>query len=200
MSSDSNLHVLVLAAGSASRFGSPKQLVRIGGQPLLHRAVSQATQVAGHAVTVVLGAYAEQLAPLLKHTSATVVINRHWSEGMASSLRIGISRLPGSCDGVLITLADQVAVTTFDLKRLASAWRRQPEWLIAASYGGHTGVPAIVPGWTFSAFNELRGDTGARSILKRHADRCLRIPMPNAALDIDTPEDLLQLNSTTPAN
>ena len=189
------LHALVLAAGSASRFGSPKQLVRIGGQPMLHRAVSQATEVVGHAVTVVLGAYADQLAPLLKHSSASVVINRHWEEGMASSLRVGIASLPGSCDGVLIVLADQVSVTTFDLKRLATAWKRQPEWLIAATYDGHVGVPAIFPRTSFPAFSDLRGDAGARSILQRHADRCLRVPMPNAAIDIDRPEDLLNITT-----
>jgi molybdenum cofactor cytidylyltransferase len=193
MNPDTNLHVLVLAAGAASRFGSPKQLVRVAGQPLLHRAVSQATQVAGGAVTVVLGAHAQQLAPLLKHSPASILINRNWEEGLASSLRLGVANLPAGCEGVLVTLADQAAVTTFDLQRLASAWRRQPDWLIAASYAGHTGVPAVFPAHTFAGFSELRGDAGARLILARHADRCLRIPMPNAAIDIDTPEDLLKL-------
>ena len=190
---DTNLHVLVLAAGASRRFGSPKQLVRLEGRPLLHRAVSAATAVAGHAVTVVLGAHADQLTPLLKHTPGSVVINRQWEEGLASSLRAGIKALPGSCDGVLVTLADQVSVTPSDLARLASAWRAQPDWLIAAAYNGHTGVPAVFPRWTFAGFGELRGDTGARSILARHADRTLRIPMPNAAVDIDRPEDLLEI-------
>ena len=81
------------------------------------------------------------------------------------------------------------------LRRLAGAWRRQPEWLIAASYDGHTGVPAVFPSWCFGDFASLRGDAGARSILARHADRCLRIPMPNAAVDIDRPEDLLALGT-----
>jgi molybdenum cofactor cytidylyltransferase len=195
MSSDSNLHTLVLAAGSASRFGSPKQLARVGGQMLLQRAVSQATEVSGHAVIVVLGAHAEQISPLLRRSSATVEINRHWEEGLASSLRLGIQRLPGSCEGVLVTLADQAAITAFDLQRLASAWRRQPDWLIAASYEGHTGVPAVFPSWCFADFAGLRGDAGARSILARHSDRCMRIPMPNAAIDIDRPEDLLTLEA-----
>ena len=198
MDPDAQLHVLVLAAGSASRFGSPKQLVRIGGQPLLHRAVAQATEVAGGAVTVVLGAHAQTLGPLLKHSPASVLINRHWEEGLASSLRLGITHLPGGCEGVLITLADQAAVTTFDLKRLASAWRRQPDWLIAATYEGHTGVPAVFPRHTFASFAELHGDIGARRIFARYADRCLRIPMPNAAVDIDTPEDLLKLEPGAP--
>jgi molybdenum cofactor cytidylyltransferase len=54
-------------------------------------------------------------------------------------------------------------------------------------------VPAIFPRTSFSAFSELRGDSGARAILARQADRCLRIPMPNAAIDIDRPEDLLNV-------
>jgi molybdenum cofactor cytidylyltransferase len=193
--SDANLHVLVLAAGASTRFGSPKQLVRIDGRPLLHRAVSAASEVASHAVTVVLGANAAQLGPLLKHTPGSVIINPHWEEGLASSLRLGISRLPGSCDGVLVMLADQAAVTSHDLLRLASAWRRQTDWIIAASYSGHTGVPAVFPRWTFPSFSELRGDQGARSILGSTRDRVLRIPMPNAAIDIDTPEDLLQVEA-----
>lgn len=188
------LHVLVLAAGASRRFGSPKQLVRIDGRPLLHRAVAAATAVAGHAVTIVLGANAELLTPLLKHSPGSIVINRDWEQGLASSLRAGIRALPGSCDGVLVTLADQAMVTPGDLARLATAWRAQPEWLIAASYNGHTGVPAVFPRWTFASFSELRGDAGARSILERHSDRTLRIPMPNAAVDIDTPEDLLTLD------
>src|ERR1700733_9317951 len=86
-----NLHVIVLAAGASTRFGSPKQLVRLNGRPLLHLAVSRAVEVAGQAVTVVLGANAAELAPLLRHTPAAVVVNREWAEGMGSSVRMGIS-------------------------------------------------------------------------------------------------------------
>jgi molybdenum cofactor cytidylyltransferase len=186
-------HVLVLAAGASRRFGSPKQLVRIGGEALLQRAVTRATEVAGHAVTVVLGAHAAELTPLVRHSSASVLINRHWEEGLASSLRLGVSQLPGSTEAVLVTLADQAAITTFDLRRLAGAWRRQPDGVIAASYDGHTGVPAVFPRHAFPLLLALRGDAGARPVLSQLADRVLRVPMPNAGIDIDTPEDLLKL-------
>src|SRR5687768_7499975 len=118
-----SLHAIVLAAGASTRFGSPKQLVRVDGRPLLHAAVSRAVDVAGHSVSVVLGAHAAELAPLLRHSAASVVINRDWNEGMASSIRAGIARLPGSCNGVMLVLADQAAVTAEDLRRLAAAWR-----------------------------------------------------------------------------
>lgn len=191
-----SLHAIVLAAGASSRFGSPKQLVRVDGRPLLHAAVSRAVEVAGHAVSVVLGAHAADLAPLLRHSAASIVINRDWSEGMASSIRAGVSRLPGSCGGVMLVLADQAAVTAEDLRRLATTWRRQTDYVVAAQYGATLGAPAIFPSSYFRDLMELRGDRGAQSLFKRNPDRVIRVPMDSASVDIDTPEDLLRLEST----
>jgi molybdenum cofactor cytidylyltransferase len=189
-----SLHAIVLAAGASSRFGSPKQLVRVDGRPLLHSAVSRAVEVAGHSVSVVLGAHAADLAPLLSHSSASIVINREWSEGMASSIRAGVARLPGSCTGVMLVLADQAAVTAEDLRRLATTWRRQPNYIVAAQYGATLGAPAVFPSSCFRDLAELRGDRGAQSLFKRNPDRVIRVPMDSAAIDIDTPEDLLRLD------
>ena len=189
-----SLHVIVLAAGASTRFGSPKQFVRVNGKPLLHTAVARAVEIAGHAVAVVLGAHAAEIAPLLRHTSASVIINRDWREGIASSIRAGVLRLPGACAGVMLVLADQPAVTAGDLRRLAQAWRRQPEYIVAAQYGTVTGAPAIFPRSCFVDLLSLRGDQGARLLLRRYSDRVVRVPMESAALDIDTPEDLQALN------
>jgi molybdenum cofactor cytidylyltransferase len=188
-----NLHVIVLAAGASTRFGSPKQLVRLNGRPLLHLAVSRAVEIAGQAVTVVLGANAAELAPLLRHTPAAIAINRDWAEGMGSSVRTGIARVPAAADAALLMLADQPAVTAEDLRRLVGAWRRQPHCIVAAHYAGTAGVPAIFPREDFTSLSALRGDTGARTLLNRGADRVIRVPLQSAAIDIDTPEDLLKL-------
>jgi molybdenum cofactor cytidylyltransferase len=166
----------------------------VDGRPLLHAAVSRAVEVAGHAVSVVLGAHAADLAPLLRHSAASIVINRDWSEGMASSIRAGVSRLPGSCGGVMLMLADQAAVTAEDLRRLAASWRRQPDYIVAAQYGATLGAPAIFPASYFRDLSELRGDRGAQSLFKRNPDRVVRVPMDSASIDIDTPEDLLRLD------
>jgi molybdenum cofactor cytidylyltransferase len=196
-SESSHIHVVVLAAGASTRFGSTKQLVRVNGRPLLHNVVSRAVELAGHSVTVVLGAHAGELAPLLKHTPASVSVNREWAEGIASSIREGIAHIPATADGVMILLADQAAVTTEDLRRLAGAWRRNPNGIAASQYAGGVGVPAIFPRWCFRELNELRGDRGARQLLQRHVDRLVRLPMPSAELDIDRPEDLLRLEVQT---
>ncbi|MDE2051879.1 MAG: nucleotidyltransferase family protein [Gammaproteobacteria bacterium] len=188
------LHAIVLAAGGSTRFGSAKQLVRIGDRPLLSLVAGRAAEVVGHALIIVLGARAAELTPLLKHSPGSVVVNRDWREGLASSIRAGVARLPPSCAGVMLVLADQACVTAEDLRRLAGAWRRQPLCLTAARYGATVGVPAIFPQHLFGELSELKGDTGARALLRRHADRLVKVPMTSAAFDLDTPDDLLELN------
>jgi molybdenum cofactor cytidylyltransferase len=192
---DDGLYAVVLAAGASTRFGSPKQLVRVAGRPLLHTAVTRAAEVTGNALIVVLGAGAADLAPLLKHSPGSVVVNHEWREGLASSIRAGLARLPGSCRAVMLLLADQAAVTADDLRRLAGSWRKQPLHPAAALYSGTVGVPAIFPRSAFRDLAGLHGDEGARRLLRRGFDQLVRVPMPSAAIDIDTPEDLLALET-----
>ena len=192
---ESDLHVIVLAAGASRRFGSPKQLVRVDGRPMLHTAVANAVSLAGGAVSVVLGSGAGELAGLLRHTPATIVVNRHWEEGMGSSLRTAMGRLPGAPEAVLVMLADQAAITLEDLRRLVAGWRRNPDSVVAASYSGIAGPPALFPRRCFAALGALRGDEGARLLLQREMDTLVRVPLPNAAIDVDQPEDLLLLEA-----
>ncbi|HEY8052768.1 MAG: NTP transferase domain-containing protein [Steroidobacterales bacterium] len=191
----SALHSIVLAAGASTRFGSPKQLVRLAGRPLLHTVVTRAAEVTGNALIVVLGAQAAELAPLLKHSAGTIVVNHEWREGLASSIRAGVAHLPAACTGAMLLLADQAAVSADDLKRLAGSWRRQPQCIAAAMYAGTIGVPAIFPRTSFRELAELRGDAGARTLLRRNSDRLVRVAMESAAIDLDTPEDLLALEA-----
>jgi molybdenum cofactor cytidylyltransferase len=189
------LHSIVLAAGASRRFGSPKQLVRFQGQLLVQRAIAAATELTGSAVSVVLGAHAAQITADLPPGSASVLINRGWQEGIGSSIRFAVSRLPGACDGVLLMMADQPMVGGHGLARLAAAWRRQPRGIIASRYGSVTDVPAIFPRWCFNDLAALRGDQGARVLIGRYTDHVVRLAHPEAAIDIDYPEDLLELSS-----
>jgi molybdenum cofactor cytidylyltransferase len=187
------VHVLVLAAGASTRFGEPKQLVRVNGRPALHTVVSNAISVAGHAVTVILGAHARDITYMLRQTSASVVINREWEEGIASSIRRGIASLPPACEAAMLVLADQVAVSADDLRRLVAAWKGEASTIAASVYAGRIDVPAIFPSWCFSELGQLRGEQGADIVLHRNTSRLVHVPMPNAAFDLDTPEDLIRL-------
>jgi molybdenum cofactor cytidylyltransferase len=193
------LHAIVLAAGASRRFGSPKQLARVHGQSLLQRTIAHATDSLGAGVTVVLGAHAAAIAETLPSGSAGTLINRNWQEGIASSIRAGVQRLPGACDGVMLVLADQPLVGSQTLQRLIAAWRRQPRQIVASRYASTTGLPAIFPKWTFSDLAALRGDQSAHVVIRRYPDHVVRLSHPEAAVDIDYPEDLLEIGTDTPA-
>jgi molybdenum cofactor cytidylyltransferase len=125
-----------------------------------------------------------------------VVVNRDWEEGIASSIRAAVHAAPSGCEGLLLVLADQVAVTGDDLKRLYAAWRRHPVLIAAALHGGAPGLPAIFPRWAFSDLLQMRGDRDPRLVIRRNVDQVVRIPIQNAGIDLDTPEDLLAVDAT----
>ena len=156
--------------------------------------MSNAVALAGNAVTVVVGAHAREMTHLLAHSPASVdreslLGGRHELRRFASASR----RCRRGCDAVLILLGDQVGVNADDLKRLAAAWKGEESVIAASVYDQHVGVPAIFPRLCFSELAELRGDQGARAVLERNSYRLVRVPMPNAAIDLDTPEDLAAL-------
>lgn len=188
-----HLHTLILAAGGSTRLGQPKQLVRIGQQAVLQRVGGAADGAGSGAVSMVLGAEAAQITPLFKNSSASILINRDWREGIAASIRCGLKSCGPGVDAVMILLGDQYAVTGADLKRLVDAWRGRQTLIAASLYDTQLGVPAIFPRWCFSELLELRGDQGAKLLIRRYADRVISVPMPNAALDLDTLEDLRRI-------
>lgn len=195
MSPSARLQVfaLVLAAGGAARFGSPKQLATLAGRSLLQRAVEQAQSVCPEQVIVVLGANAQALEP---HAApATVVHNSNWQRGMASSLGTGIAAVPATADAVLVMLCDQPAVASSQYQALLDSWRRQPHCAVAARYANIVGVPAIFPRRLFKRLRTLQGDSGARSVLQADAGAVVPVDMPQAALDVDLPDDLRQLQA-----
>jgi CTP:molybdopterin cytidylyltransferase MocA len=188
------LHVAILAAGPGERFGSSKALARIDrGRPVLGQVLSRAVGVGGHSTSVILGAHARDVADAMRESGASVVLNRDWEEGIASSIRAAVRALPPATEALMLLLVDQVGVTAYDLARLRAGWRRQPTQLVTALCGGRACLPAVFPSWAFSELLGLRGDRGPEQLLRRHADRALRVPMPNASKDLDTPEDLLFL-------
>jgi molybdenum cofactor cytidylyltransferase len=190
------LHALVLAAGASRRFGAIKQLARINHEPMLLHAVRCAAAAADR-TWVILGAHADELAAELERAPVTVCLNANWPDGLSSSIRAGLEYLPDSCGGALLTLADQALVTAEDYGRLAHIWRGAPQSIVAARYGAGLGAPAIFPRRLFGDLLRLAGDAGARALLREHAGEVLEVPMPSAAVDIDTPADLAALGTST---
>jgi molybdenum cofactor cytidylyltransferase len=187
-----SVYAIVLAAGASTRFGSPKQCAQLGGETLIRRAISAATEAVGPAIRVVLGAHAAAITATLDLQEDQIVLNTEWSEGMASSIRLGVARLPATCAGTVFLLADQPYVNGVSLGRLISAWRDAPEYIVASRFGSVIGAPCLFPRWCFGELSALQGDQGARSVLERHSEWVLAADHPEAGIDIDTPQQLAE--------
>ena len=182
---------VVLAAGGSSRFGSPKPLERIAGEPFVARAVRIAAEAGCRPVVAVVHDAAVALEA--ERAGSEVVFNEGWKDGISSSIAAGIARAAEdpAVEAALILACDQVAVTARDLRNLRSAFDPSV-FAAAAGYGdGAFGIPAIFVREAFPALRALQGDAGAKSLLAAHRDRVRFVEMPNAALDVDRPEDLI---------
>jgi CTP:molybdopterin cytidylyltransferase MocA len=188
---------VVLAAGAGRRFGGGKQLAELDGRPLLEHALAEAEQSGLEARFVVLGANAEKILATVDLHGHEAVVCADWDEGMAASLRAGVSaaRAAGA-DAILITLGDQPRVTAEAMARVLGA-RGGPDGTsraVRASYDGVPGHPALLEGSLFEALLALRGDEGARDVFKSantHLVVCDDVAVPT---DVDVIDDLAALS------
>lgn len=181
---------IVLAAGASRRLGAPKQLLQIDGESLLRRAALAALQTQPMQSIVVLGAQSDAIFKSITDLPVQRVDCADWDLGMGASLRSGIAALDDSIDGALIVLCDQPDLTASHLQRMTDAWRTDPTSAIASAYGGTVGVPALLPRAWFSDLLALRGDHGARELLRSRSNEVTAITAPNLERDIDFPGDI----------
>ena len=187
------LYSLVLAAGSADRFGAPKQLARYQGQSLVRRMLHLARQTTGTRSVLVVGAEWQRVVEECRTEVPFVVRNERYESGMASSIACGIRSIKPVADAVLILLADQPLITIDHLSSLQEAWLMSPASIVATQFDGTSGPPVIFPASCFDALLTLQGDRGARSIIENNEDTVVKVAFEDAAIDIDTPEDLERL-------
>jgi molybdenum cofactor cytidylyltransferase len=186
--------LLLLAAGQSKRFGGIKQLTDIHGQPMVLHCLSQYRQgekwmhgiANGH---IVLGANAELITQVLPDN-----VNKYWVSswvnGMGHVLSQAIQTITSDTSHVLVGLADQIALTQQIFSQLLNEAKKHPEHIIASQYNGGLGAPVIFPRQYFSQLSQLTGDKGAKALIQQHSKQVISFPMPEAACDIDTPEDL----------
>lgn len=170
---------VVLAAGSSSRLGQPKQSARLGTETLLERTIRIAQEASLDPIFVVLAPGT----PTSLDSGIHILINESAAEGMASSIRMGVAKASAvEADAVLILACDQPFVTSNHLRKLAASG----DGIVASGYAGRKGVPAYFPARSFSDLMNLQGDTGARELLREAP----AIALNKGELDVDTPEDL----------
>ena len=181
---------ILLAAGASTRLGHPKQLVEIDGEALLRRAARALLTTRPAALVVVLGHDAEAMRAVLAGIDAHCVLARDHAEGLSASLRAGLAALPADVDGALVALTDQPALEAAHLAVLCATWRSDPARAVASAYAAVLGVPAILPRGWFDEIGRLRGDVGARLLLRARTAEVVAIDAPALAQDLDMPGDL----------
>jgi len=181
----------ILAAGASRRLGQPKQLLGIDGQPLIYRIASVALASRADAVAVMLGAQAEPIAGALGSLPLLEIrLVPDWAEGLSASVRTAARWAQRRrALALLLAVGDQVALTSACLDALIGAsdgGRR----LVASTYDGVRGVPAVIPSAHFPALRRLTGDVGARALLRVAGPEIAEVPWAAGAQDIDVPTDL----------
>lgn len=184
---------IVLAAGAARRYGSPKQLVDWRGEPLVLAAVDAALAAPVDRVIVVLGAHAPAVEAAIKTRACARlhwVVAADWQDGLSASLRAGIDRLPRESRGALIFLGDMPLIPLHLPWRVTAALSRGAR----AVQPLHAGAPAHPVGLSAALYYEVRGltgDAGAGSLLRARRDVVrLACAEAGAVFDIDTASDL----------
>ena len=193
VSAGSRVFAVVLAAGEASRFGTPKQLAILDGEPLVKRAARLAREVCGRHSMLVTGFESAAVATAADGLCEFMAVNEQYRDGMGSSLALASRCLREAADAMLLILADQPRVGAAHLERLRSAWSGDPKEIVATGYAGIDGAPAVLPRGAFAALEKLDGDRGARALFDDPAFTVRSIPNADAAVDVDTPEDLERL-------
>ncbi|HKJ18584.1 MAG TPA: nucleotidyltransferase family protein [Xanthomonadales bacterium] len=185
-----SLGAILLAAGSSSRLGQPKQLVSIEGEPLVVRQAKMLAALGFARVVVVTGAEHSQIAKLLADVRVQCVRNPDWEEGMGRSLACGVNAMPERARAALVLLCDQWKVMSDDVDLLISAWVENPQAGVVSTFDVSSGPPAILPRAMFQRLSRLKGDMGARNILKHWKGEIIPVQISNAGADLDLPEDL----------
>lgn len=193
-----NTGVVILAAGSSSRLGEPKQLLRHDGRSLLQKSIDAAISSDADPVIVVLGANAEQISAEINKLNVRVIINSTWEEGMASSVRVGLNELlfnSPSAEAVILMVCDQPYISSELINELIHTQKQTGKAIVSCNYGEATGPPALFHRSVFNELMQLKGDVGARKIIRHHQDDVATVVFEKGKFDIDTRDDYTALNS-----
>ena len=192
---------IVLAGGSSRRMGRPKQLLDVGGRPMLEVVVAQASASRLDEVIVVLGAEAKQVSDAVDFGRARVIVNRDHASGMSSSLLAGIAALGDDVERAVVILGDQPDISGPLLNELLDLQERSTLPAAALSFGGLLHPPVVLARELWAELENLQGDVGCRALIRQRPELVATLPADGGhkhPTDIDTPEDYERLVKLSP--
>lgn len=181
---------VVLAAGQARRFGSPKLLMPFGQSTILGSVVTALAAVHVAPIVVVVGADAGAIEAALTDMPLQVVRNPDPPRGMISSIRVGVAALPSSLDRFLLALGDQPRITAEGIAHLLREHARSGRGIALPTFLGKRGHPVVFGSAYRQAILDLTDDQTLRDLIRAHADDCVEVACDSDAYvrDIDTQE------------
>jgi molybdenum cofactor cytidylyltransferase len=183
---------IVLAAGTSSRMGRPKQLLPLGTEPLLRVVVDRALESSLEEVVVVLGHRAEEVGSVLPpDRRIRSVINPHFTGGLSTSLAAGLRAAPPDAEAAVILLGDQPGLRPDAIAAVIEAFRRTGARAVQAGYGGRPAHPTLLARSVWAeVMSQMTGDAGALDVLRRHPSwRSIAEVGGRPPEDVDTKED-----------
>jgi molybdenum cofactor cytidylyltransferase len=185
---------IVLAAGGATRFGSPKQLLPWREEPMVRASTRSALSAGLSPVIVVVGAAGQAVENAVSDLPVSVARNPSWETGQSSSIRAGLAACPPSVCSAVFLLADQPHITPDVIQALVDAHASERAAIVAPLIqGDRRGNPVLFDRETFADLNELRGDDGGRAIFTMHRVHYVPWHDERIARDVDTEEDYRRL-------
>ncbi|MGF7039494.1 nucleotidyltransferase family protein [Mucilaginibacter lappiensis] len=185
--------LIILAAGASSRLGTPKQNLIYQGQTLLQRAIHTAlTSACCEKIVVVLGANEGVIRPNISDHQIHITYNPNWQEGIASSIRLGITelqKLEPNIKAAILMLCDQPFVDPLLIYQLTERKAENNNGIVACAYKDTLGVPALFDASYFPQLLMLQGKEGAKKLIKAFSHDVLPVAFPLGAIDIDTMDD-----------
>jgi molybdenum cofactor cytidylyltransferase len=194
-------NIIILAAGASTRLGQPKQLLKHNEAYLIQHAVDEALAAGAQKVLVVLGSGGEKIAESI-NKRATIINNKHWEEGIASTIRTGVEEskmLSPAIDAVILMVCDQPYVSTSLLRNLVAQYNETGKRIVASQYKDTLGTPVLFHKTFFPVLLKLSGDTGAKHIILENKEQVQAVRFPLGHIDIDNMADyemLIKKNSS----
>ncbi len=196
MSNRGAVAAVVLAAGSSSRLGQPKQLVPIGGRPALAYTLNALRASNVDRIVLVIGHAAAEIEAALDLTGVAVVRNEKYAEGQSTSVLAGVKSLPDEVGAALMVVGDQPMLAATVIDAILRVYEETGGPFIVPVYDGEWGNPVLLARVTWPLLDNLKGDSGARPILRKHMDMVLELPVAGPLLDdIDTAEDYARIRA-----
>lgn len=185
---------VVLAAGLARRMGRQKLLLQLQGKPVVRWSVEH---IAGHVedVVIVTGPDDTALRQALEGLAVRFAVNPRPQDGQGTSIAAGIAALKPWTTAALIALGDQPRMPAAVVPALLDAFRRSGKAIVAPVYQGVQGTPVLFSSEVFAELRALKGDAGARAVVKDDPERVETVAFDFAMPpDVDTPEDYAKLH------